>query len=124
MPEDVRRPTSGSRRTSAPSEAGRRRGLQHRSGRSGAEHQPFEQRVARQPVGAVDAGARHFASREQLRDRRAAVEIGFNSAHHVVGRRADRNAIAREVQAGWAVARAIVGKRRRTNSGSRCAIVR
>ena len=36
-----------------------------------AEHQAFEQRVARQAVGAVDAGAGHLAGGEQARQRRA-----------------------------------------------------
>ena len=47
----------------------------------------------------MHARAGHFAGREQAGDGRVAGEIGFDAAHHVVRRRADRNAVAREVEA-------------------------
>ena len=86
--------------TSGVSKGTRGRRARHRRGRPGAEHEPLEQRVAGQPVGPVHAGACHLASGEQCRNRRAAVEIGFDATHHVVRRRADGNPIARQVQTG------------------------
>ena len=73
--------------------------LLHRRRRARAEHQPFEQRVAREPVRAVDAGAGDLAGREQSRQRGPAPLVGVDAAHHVVRRRTDRNRIAREVEA-------------------------
>ena len=49
----------------------------HRASRARAEDQSLEQRVAGEPVGAVDARAGDLAGGEQPRDRRAAVEIGL-----------------------------------------------
>ena len=71
----------------------------HRSARTRAEHQPFEQRVAGEPIRAVHARARDLAGGEQPGHRRAAVEIGLDAAHHVVRGRPDRNQIAREIEA-------------------------
>ena len=73
--------------------------------RRGAEDQPLEQRVAGQAVGAVHAGAGDLAGREQARHRRASLEVGLDAAHHVVRRRADRHAIAGQVEAGVAARR-------------------
>ncbi len=76
------------RRLTAPSRHQRRGVVDHRTERrvderaahggrgACAEHEALEQRIARQAVRAVDAGARDFAGREQAGQRRAAVEVG------------------------------------------------
>ena len=75
------------------------RRLRHRRSRAGAEHQSLEQRVGRQPVRAVQPGAGRFAGGKQPGQRRPAPHVGVDAAHHVVRRRADRNRIARDVDA-------------------------
>ena len=91
-------------RRSAPSPEHRRRQFGvtrrpgHRAARARAEHQAFEQRIAGEAVRAVHARARHLARGKQPGHRRAAVEIGFDAAHHVVRCRPDRNEIAREIE--------------------------
>ena len=66
----------------------------HRLRRARTEHQALEQRVAGQPVGAVNAGAGDLAGREQPRDRRASVQIGLDATHDVVRGGADGNPVA------------------------------
>ena len=46
----------------------------------------------------MDSGACDFARRKESRNRGATVQIRLHSAHHVVGGRADRDAIARKVE--------------------------
>ena len=75
-----------------------RRIVAHRTPGAGAEDETLEQRIARQPVGAVHAGAGDLARRVQTRNRGAPVDVGLHAAHDVVGRRPDRDAIAREIQ--------------------------
>ena len=83
-------------------------GLDH----PGAEHHALEQRVRRQPVGAVHAGAGRLARGPQAGQRRGAVEVGDDAAAAVVGGRArpaaSRVAGSRPTSASAA---AIVGKR-------------
>ena len=78
--------------------AGRLRRLLHRLGGARAEHQPFEQRVARQAVGAVDTRAGSLARGEQARQGRAAPFVGVDAAHEVVRGRTDWNRIRREIE--------------------------
>ena len=66
------------------------RAFAHRLPRARAEHHAFQQRVARQPVGAVHARARDFARRVQPRQTRPAVQIRPHSAHRIMRRRGDR----------------------------------
>ena len=61
------------------------------------EHQPLEQGVRRQPVGAVDAGARDLAARVQTRDARTTVQVGADPAAGVVGGGGDRDEIGHRV---------------------------
>ena len=77
---------------------GGRRILLHRDGRARTEHESFEQRVAGEPVGAVDARAGHLAGGEQSRDGRASPSVGLDAAHDVVRGRSDRNRIGRQVE--------------------------
>ena len=51
--------------------------VSHRTAGAGAEDQALEQRVARQPVGAVHAGAGDLARRIQTRNRRPSVDVGL-----------------------------------------------
>ena len=46
----------------------------------------------------MNAGACHLARGEQARNGRTSIQIGPHSAHDVVGRGTDRNAIARKIQ--------------------------
>jgi len=57
--------------------------------RPGAEDEPLEQRVARQPVGAMNARGRGLTGCVQSADRGSAIEIGEQPAHEVVSRRHD-----------------------------------
>ena len=79
-------------------------------GRRAAEHDEVDQRVAAQPVGAVDRGAagltdRHHAGHDRIR---AAVArrhdlgqmVGRDAAHVVVAGRHDRDRLLGEVDAG------------------------
>jgi hypothetical protein len=61
--------------------------------RPSPEHQALEQRVARQAVRAVDAGARDLSRGKQPRDRRSPIEVGLNAAHLVVRRGSDRDRV-------------------------------
>src|SRR5688572_11375790 len=53
------------------------------------ENETLEERVRRQPVGTVDARARHLAARVETVEARAAGQIGDDSTHHVVRRGRD-----------------------------------
>ena len=77
---------------------GRLRRLLHRLRRAGPEDQPFEQRVARQAVGAVDAGAGGFAGGEQSGNGGAAPVVGVDAAHQIVSGGADGNRIGRQIE--------------------------
>ena len=77
-------------------------GQPHRRGSAGAEDEPFEQRVAREAVRAVDAGARDLACGEQPGNGGAARKVGVHAAAHVMRRRADGQRIAGEVEPGLA----------------------
>ncbi len=61
--------------------------------RPASEDDAFQKRVARQPVGAVDAGGRGFAARVQGGDGGAAPQVGLDAADGVVGRRVDRDGV-------------------------------
>ncbi len=102
-----------------------RRRLGHRRPGPRTEDQAFEQRVAGQAVGAVNARASGLARGKQARQRGAPPLVGVDAAHHVVRGRADRNGIAWRCRSrpGAHIA-AIVGKRRRTCAASRWASVR
>ena len=75
-------------------------GSDHGVRRARTEHEPFEQRIAGQTIGAVDAGAGGFAGGKQARDRRAPIEIGLDATHHVVRSRAHRNPVRRQIEPG------------------------
>ena len=86
--------------SSAGAAARRRLGVGRGGERSAAaEDEALGQRVRRQPVGAVQAGAGRLADRVQAGDRRAAVEVGRHAAHRVVRRRRDRDQVAARVDA-------------------------
>ncbi len=70
-----------------------------------AEHEALGQRIGGEPVGAVQPGAGALADRVQARERRAALEVGGDSTHHVVGGRRDRHQLALGVDARAAQAR-------------------
>jgi hypothetical protein len=48
----------------------------------------------------VNAGAGNFSSREESGKGSSTVEIGLDATHHVMGRRTNRNSVARQIQAG------------------------
>ena len=58
-----------------------------------SEDESVEQRVRREPVRAVHAGARRLAAGPQPRERRRAVEVGAHATGEVVGRRRDREPV-------------------------------
>ena len=75
------------------------RGLRERVGDGAAgEHEALAERVGGEPVGAVQAGAGGLADRVEPGTRRAAVQVGDDAAHHVVGGRRDRDQLARRVE--------------------------
>lgn len=59
----------------------------------------LDQRVGRQAVAAVKAGARAFADGIQAADRRLAVGVDLDAATQVVGRGSDRDVVAGDVDA-------------------------
>ena len=63
------------------------------------DDQAFEERIARQAIRAVQAGAGHFADRIQARQAGRAIHVGFDSAALVMGRRHDRDRLLRHVDA-------------------------
>ena len=73
----------------------RRGSVERRARRARAEHEALAQRVGGQPVGPVQAGAGRLADRVEAGQRRAAVEVGGDPAHHVVGGRSDGDQLAR-----------------------------
>ena len=66
---------------------------------TGPVHQPLEERIAGQPVGAVDPRGRHFASGTEPRDRTPAPRIHGHPTHVVVGRRGYGNEVTHRVDA-------------------------
>ena len=64
---------------------------------AGPEDQALGQRVGAEPVGAVDAHARGLARGVQPGERRRAVDVGVDAAHHVVHDRADRDQLGDRV---------------------------
>ena len=100
--------------SSSPHRAGRRGAgsparRQRRRARSRAdprgEHQALEQRVGRQPVGAVHAGAGALAAGVQAGHAGAAVQVGAHAAAGVVRGRRDRDQLGHRVDAVRAAAR-------------------
>ena len=65
----------------------------------------FEQRVRRQPVGAVRAGRRYFAAGPQSLQRGAAVRVDGDAAHVIMRGRRDRDRLRRRIDAGGDAAR-------------------
>ncbi len=63
------------------------------------EHQAFEERVGGQPVGAVDARARHLPTRVQAGDRRAAPDVGEHAPDEVMAYGGDRDEVVGEIKA-------------------------
>ena len=64
-----------------------------------AHHHAFQQRVAGQPVGAMQAGAGSFAQTEQVLHLGMPGRVADDAAAGVVLHRADRNRAARDVDA-------------------------
>ena len=62
-----------------------------------AEGEAFDQRIARQPIGAVQSAATRFAHGVQARQARPPCRIAIHAADHVVGRRVDGDQILRRV---------------------------
>src|ERR1019366_5629806 len=61
------------------------------SGGGPAKHHPLQQRVARQPVGAVHPGAGHLAAGVEAGDGGRPVQVGDHAANGVVGGGSDRD---------------------------------
>ena len=106
---DARRPPPAPRRgrrsggtshVAAPA-AGRRaaRRVRHVARHAFGEDEPLQQRVGRETVRPVHAGARHLAAGVQARQRRAPGEVGDDPAHHVVRRRRHRDEVAPRIDA-------------------------
>ena len=72
--------------------------LLHRLRGASPEYQPFEQRVARQAVGAVDPGAGGFTCGEESGNGGAAPLVGVDAPHQIVGGGADRDRIGRQIE--------------------------
>ena len=113
----------------------RRQGAVQLCGDPLGEHQPLEQRVGGQPVGAVDAGGRHLAAGVEADQVGGAVEIGLDAATEVVAGRGDRDQVRDRVRsrpggscAGWSGTgparspRPASGRRRRRGRSPPCAI--
>ena len=66
---------------------------------SGGEHQAFEQRIAGQPVGAVQAGEGDFTDCIEAGQVGAGAQVGDDAAAGVVRRRHDRDGLAGDVDA-------------------------
>src|SRR5579863_3273681 len=71
--------------------------LAHSLTGTGAEDQTFEQRVAGQAVGAVDASGSGFTGDVEAGQRAATFEIGANAAHRVVRSGTDWDQFASDV---------------------------
>ena len=104
----LRRPPRRHRRCAGP----RHRAGEWR-GRSAEKHEPLEQRVAREPVRAVQPrGGAPRRTAYRPGKRRAAVDVDAHAADQVVRGRRDRDEVAREVEARLAARLArSVGKR-------------
>jgi hypothetical protein len=66
-------------------------GITHHLACSSAENESFQQRIARQAVRAMHAGAGSLSGREQTRNAGPPIRIRSYSAHRVVRRRMHRN---------------------------------
>ena len=66
----------------------------HGVGSFDAEDETFKEGVAGEAVGSVDAGAGGFSGGVEAGDGGAAMEVGFDAAHEVVGRGADGDEVA------------------------------
>ena len=71
-------------------------------GGAAAEHEALRERVGGEPVGAVEAGAGGLADRVEAGHGGAAVEVGDDAAHHVVGGGGDGDELGHRVEAGVA----------------------
>jgi hypothetical protein len=71
--------------------ADRRQAVQNVSGRRFSEDQAFEQRVAGQAIGAVQAGAGSFAGDVEAGDIGARAQVADDAAAGIVCGRDDRN---------------------------------
>ena len=80
-------------------------------GDPGADHETLQQAVGREPVRAVQAGARHLTGGVETRHGRAAVHIGDAAAASVVRRGTYRDRVAHRVDPITAHAACTVGKR-------------
>ena len=67
-----------------------------------AEHEAFQQRIAREPVAAVQAGRGHFAAGPEPGHGRRAVRVGRDPAHVEVRGGRDRQGLTRGIEAGRA----------------------
>ena len=74
------------------------------------EHEALAERVGREPVGAVQTGARRLADRVQPRDRRVGVQVDDDAAHHVVRGGRNRDQLASGIEPGLAQGRDDVGE--------------
>ena len=79
-------------------------------GRRGRKHQAFQQRVAGQAVGAVQAGAGDLADGVQAGHVGAAGEVGHDAAAGVVRGRHHRDGFAGDVDAQFQAARVDIGE--------------
>jgi hypothetical protein len=79
-------------------------------GGGAGKHHAFEQRVAGQAVGAVQAGAGGLAHGVQARQVGAAVQVGDHAAAGVVRRGHHRNGLLGDVDAQLQAARVDVGE--------------
>ena len=75
----------------------RRLVAQQRFARAMRDDQAFEQRIARQPIRAVQTGAGHFADRVKPGQTGRAVHVGLDSAALIMRRRHDRDRLLRHV---------------------------
>ena len=79
-------------------------------GGGAAQHQAFQQRVAGQAIGAMQAGAGSFANRIQARQVGAPGRVRDNAAAGVMGGRHDRYRLRGDVDAEFKAARQDVGE--------------
>ena len=62
-------------------------------------NQSFQQRITRQPVRAVHAGAGRLSRGEEAGNVRCSPQVSFYAAHDVVGRGGDRNLVFGDIDA-------------------------
>ncbi len=67
-----------------------------------AEHEALGERVRREPVGAVYAGARALTHRVEPRKRGPSVQVADDAAHQIVGGRGDRDELSLGIEPGVA----------------------